>query len=234
MNALDALFSSLAIIFVATMILTVLFPAGLAYIALRVRDQRNTRPDKWLGLKTAFHLVHSIAVLMLLIGLSVSAADLMQGQLGGQPRNQQPAPQPNLFGGGGRAPLPPPPKDEFWTTAQRTAVALTASGFLFAVIFWGLLVTGTNDRRYTTVWRTFVGGRLAVGLLVVFAAVTTLGVILAQKDPKMEPVEMLSGVLIVWVPASAVHLFLFHQAARLPTEPAMAPEADDLAEAAES
>ena len=96
---------------------------------------------------------------------------------------------------------------------------LVASGSLFALIFFGLLASGTNDRSYTTVRRTFVGGRLAICLLIVFAAVTALGVTLAQKDPKMEPVEMLCGVLIVWIPASAIHLFLFHIAARLPTSP---------------
>ena len=55
--------------------------------------------------------------------------------------------------------------------------------------------------------------------MVVFTAVTALGVILAQKDPKMEPAELICGVLIIWVPATAVHLYLFHRAARLPTDP---------------
>jgi len=230
MNVLEALFSSLAILLAAAWILMVMVPVGLAYIALRVRDQRSVKPDKWLGLKTAFHLVHSLAVLLILGGLSVSAADLMQGQMGGQPRNQPAVGQQNPFVVG--RPVPPPaPKDEFWNSAQRTAAPLVASGLLFALIFWGLLASGTNDGKYTTVRRTFVGGRLAVCLLVVFAAVTALGVLLAQKDPKMEPVELVSGVLIVWVPGTAVHLFLFHRAARRPTEPGA--DASDLADADE-
>src|SRR5262245_11566186 len=140
MNALEALFGGLAVTFVIAAILTVLFPAGLAYVALRVRDSRSARPDKWLGLKTAFHLVHSLAVLLSLVGLSVSAADLMQGQMGGQPRNQQVAPQPNPFVVG--RPVPPPaPRDEFWNGDQRTAAPLVASGLLFALIFWGLLAS---------------------------------------------------------------------------------------------
>jgi hypothetical protein len=198
--------------------LPVLFiPVALAYVAVRIRDARHARPDPAIGLKSAFHLVHSLAVLMVLAGLSLSASDLMQGQLGGQPRNQ-PA-QPPFVGVGMRPPPAPPPKDEFWNTAQRSAAALVASGVLFGLIFWGMLLTGTNDRKYPIVRRTYVGARLAVCLLVVFTAVTVVGLVLAQKDPKMEPVELLAGVLIVWLPGSAVHGFLFQQAAKRPTEP---------------
>jgi hypothetical protein len=204
---------------VAGVIFFLLTPLGLAYIALRVRDARHATTDKWLGLKTAFHTVHTLAVLMVLTGLTVSAMDLMEGQLTGNPKNQPPQPQFQPGFGPPRPQPVPAPQDEFWNTAQRSAVALAATGFLFGLVFWGLLVSGTNERRYPAVRRTFVGGRLAVCLLVVFAATTVVAVVLAQKDPKLDPVEQAVGVLMVWLPGSAVHLFLFHQAARRPIEP---------------
>jgi hypothetical protein len=148
----------------------------------------------------------------------------MQGQFGGQQRNRAAALGPQFGGPGGpfvpgRPPPPPPPIDEFWNSAQRSAAALAASGVLFALVFWCLLMTRTNDRKYPAVRRTYVGGRLAVCLLVVFAAVTGMALTLAQKDLKMEPAELLTGVLIVWLPASALHMFLFQQATTRPTEP---------------
>jgi putative exporter of polyketide antibiotics len=90
------------------------------------------------------------------------------------------------------------------------------------LVFWGLL-TGTNDRRFLAVRRTFLGGRLAVCLLVVFVAVTLIAVVVAQKDPKLEPVEAATGILIVWLPAALVHALLFRLASRRPLEPPAVP-----------
>lgn len=82
-----------------------------------------------------------------------------------------------------------------------------------------MLLTGTNDRKYPAVRRSFLGGRLAICLLLVFVSITAIAVIAVQKDPKLEPVEMLIGVLIVWLPASAIHVFALRRAMGLPLEP---------------
>src|SRR5437899_11244331 len=114
MGALLNLVGSVAFVLLVLFFLILLAPVGLAYIALRLRDHRLAKSDPQLGLKTAFHLVQSLAVLMVLAGLSVSAADLMDGQLTGNPPNQQAQAQR-----GRGQPMAPPPKDEFWDTAQR-------------------------------------------------------------------------------------------------------------------
>lgn len=207
----EFLFGGIGLVVVAAVALALCLPVGLLYVALRVRDGRNTAPDPHLGLKTAYHLLHSLAVVMLLTGLSVSAADLMQGMLGGNPRN----PPPAAFG-------QVAPAAEFWTAAQRSAAALVGVGTLFALLFL-LLLTWTNNRKYPAVRRTFVGGRLAVCLLVVFTVVTLSVLILVQKNPKIDPVELLVGILLVWLPAGVVHLFLFRLASRRPLEPIPAP-----------
>jgi hypothetical protein len=211
MNNLFDLLGSIAIVFTISFLASVLIPVGLAYIALRMRDSRAKVPDPKLGLKTALHLVHSIAILMLLTGSSISAADMMQGALGGNKRN---AAQPI---GRGQAPLAPA-ADEFWNTSQRSAAALAGSGALFAILFWVLLRT-TNDRKFLAVRRTFVGGRLAIALLIVFFAVTGITLTIVQKDIKVEPVELMAGALMVWMPAAAIHMYLLHQAMKMPLEP---------------
>jgi hypothetical protein len=178
-----------------------------------VRDQKLRKPDPQLGLKTAFHVLHTMAVILLLIGLSLSVGDLLQGVLTGNQRNAGEAPI------GARRGAPPPDDDGgFWNPMQRTAAALTACGTLFTLFFW-LLLTGTNNRRYPAVQRVFMGGRLALSLLVVFLAVTTIAAISVQKNPEFEPVELLIGVLVVWTPSAVVHLLLFRRAERQPLEP---------------
>ena len=81
--------ASLLIVSGILLLLIVIAPAGLAYIALRVRDSRLTVADPQLGFKTALHALHTLAVIMVLAGLSISAGDLLQGTLSDLPRVQQ-------------------------------------------------------------------------------------------------------------------------------------------------
>lgn len=115
MDALINLFGGMFIGLSLSIFLFVLFPVGLAYVALRVRDSRAAVPDPKLGLKLAYHVIQSLAVLMVLIGLSISSADLMQGILGGNQRNAA------------------PDADEFWNVPQRSAAALVGTGALFTL-----------------------------------------------------------------------------------------------------
>ena len=202
--------ASLLIVSGILLLLIVIAPAGLAYIALRVRDSRLTVADPQLGFKAAFHTLHMLAVVMALAGLSLSAGDLLQGTLTNE---IPPANKPQL----NRRQIVEK-DDSFWTTAQRTAAALATSGFLFGLFFW-IVLTSTNDRRYPSVRRTFLGARVGLCLLIVFVAVTASGILCVQKNPDLEPVEYLTGVVIVWLPSCVVHMLLFRLTARRPLEP---------------
>jgi len=186
-----------------------LVPVALAYVVLRVRDARGPDPDPALGTKTAYHLINSLGILMALTGLTVSILDLMSGTIAPKPAGQQqpvfpPCPQPAQ-----------PAKEGGFNTAQRTAAALTGVGVLFALAFWGLL-KGTNDRRRRSVQRVFVGGRMALCLLITILAAAGLAVALVQKDPDYEVTESLLAILFVWLAAAIVHLILFRAATREP------------------
>jgi TRAP-type C4-dicarboxylate transport system permease large subunit len=87
-------------------------------------------------------------------------------------------------------------------------VALVGSGGLFAVAFWAFLL-GTNDPTQRSVRRVFVGGRMALCLLVLMITVTALVAVLIQKEPQNEAAESLLAILLVWFPASVIHLVLF-------------------------
>jgi hypothetical protein len=191
-----------AVLFAAT----ALVPLALAYVALRVRDARSPEPDPALGAKTAFHLIHSLGILMALAGLTISAIDLMSGEIAPKPfvppgiPQRQPAPAKN---------------DNGFNAAQRTAVALVGVGTLFALIFWGVLL-GTNDRTHRAVRRVFVGGRMTLCLLVTMVTIAGLVVVLIQKVPDHQLTESFLAILFVWIPAAIVHVFLFKVSTREP------------------
>lgn len=177
---------------------------ALAYVALRVQDARQTEPDPRLGMKTAFHMMHTISILLVLGGLSVFMIDLMDGAISGNKPNV--APPPNPFGGA--APPARAPRGDSFNAAQRVAVALVVSGLLFGIAFWAFLL-GTNDGTRKAVRRVFVGGRMALCLLITIVSVTGLLVVLMQKDPQHQVTEALLAMLIVWFPAACVHMILF-------------------------
>src|SRR5262249_22056158 len=119
-----------AVILFIAFAVSALYTVGLAYVALRVRDSRNDEPDPQLGMKTAFHLIHTTGILMILTGLTLSTTDLMEGTLS---KKQKPA-QPQIGAGG--VVRPGPQKDDGFNAAQRTGVALDGVGAMFALVFW--------------------------------------------------------------------------------------------------
>jgi hypothetical protein len=145
-------------------------------------------------MKLAFHTVHTTAVLIALFGASIFMYDVMDGAIG-PGRNQ-----PN-FGG-------PRVRDDGLNELKRTALALIGSGALFGVVFWAFLL-GTNDAEQRSVRRVFVGGRMALCLLITLFTVTGLIVNLAQKTSNADATETLVAMLLVWLPAGIVHMLLF-------------------------
>ena len=193
---LGAVLGATIVMFVVLGAASVLVPVALVYVALRVQDARQTVPDPKVGMKLAFHAVHTTAILIILTGLSIFMIDLMDGSI---------APGPNRPNFGGQ---PAQMKDSGLNSAKRTALALVGSGLLFGVMFWAFL-TGTNDAEQRSVRRVFVGGRLALCLLITMFTVTGLLVNLAQKTSDTRATEVLTGMLLVWFPAAIVHMLLF-------------------------
>lgn len=207
MAGLMGLIGGFVVVLIVFLAVGALVPVALAYVALRVRDARSTEPDLELGAKTAFHLIHTLGILMALAGLTVSMLDLMSGTI---------APKrgavPQLLPG---RPQPQPQDEGGFNNAQRTAAALTGVGAFFALVFWGVLL-GTNDRRHRSVKRVFTGGRMALCLIITVLTVAGLAVTLLQKDPNDELTESFLAILVVWFAAAVIHMILFREAARPP------------------
>jgi hypothetical protein len=192
MPGLAALFGGIALVLVVALTAITLLPVALAYVALRVQDSRNAEPDARLGLKTAFHMVHTLAILLILFGASIFMMDLLDGAIAKNPafRRFQPV-------GGGLNEM------------QRLAFALIISGLLFGFVFWFFLLA-TNDSKRRAVRRVFVGGRMALCLLMTMFTVTGLLIVFIQKEPNYQATEALVGLLLVWFPAMCLHMILFY------------------------
>jgi Na+/melibiose symporter-like transporter len=193
---LGAVIGATIVIMVVLGAAAVLVPVALAYVALRVQDAKQSTPDPKLGMKLAFHAVHTTAILLILTGATIFMIDLLEGAI---------APAPNAPNFGGR---PAQVNQGGLNAAQRTAFALIGSGALFAVVFWAFLM-GTNDSEQRSVRRVFGGARMALSLLITMFTVTGLIINLAQKSPEHQITEALIGMLLVWFPAGVIFMVLF-------------------------
>jgi hypothetical protein len=173
------------------------------YIALRIRDGREEHHDPELGVKSAYYLLYSAAVLLVLFGLTMSAIDLFDGALDKGGRNNQPQQVQGPFGPMNAG------KDEFWNTAQRTAWGAVFSGLLFGLTLLLMIKSGTIDSHYPAVKRMFAGGRLGFAGVVVMVTLTAIVIGFFQKEVGDKRYwEVLLAIMLVWAPAFAVHAFL--------------------------
>jgi len=216
----EALTGSLVVLSVLPLALAGL---AVAYVSLRIRDARADPPDPELGVKAAYYTFLTAGIFLALTGLSLSVIDFLGEAFEGQ-QARQPQPQfnPQFNPQQGRF-LPPPqqqqpkPDDPFDRVSQRVAWPLVVSGVLFSLLSLLLIKAGTNDARFPSARRTFVGFRLVVAGLNVMIAVTLVIELLFQKDlPSTRPYSTAIGLLIIWLPTTAIHLFLIKQYAKLP------------------
>jgi hypothetical protein len=209
--------------------------AGLAvaYIGLRLRDAKSDPSDPELGIKAAFYTFLTAGILLALTGLSLSIIDFLgEAFEGNQPKQQQQPFNPQF--NPGRLPPPPPPQqpnDPFDRVSQRVAWPLVISGVLCSLVSLLLIKAGTNDARFPAARRTFVGLRLVIAGLNVMIAVTLLIELLFQKDlATTRPYAVAVGMLIVWLPTTAIQLFLMKMYAKLPYFVPPKPKKTDFAE----
>lgn len=175
-----------------------LLALAVPYAILRVRDARTGAPDSQLGLKAALYFFYSVAIMMILFGLTVIVVDLVQ----------------DLDLGGPRAAVRQRPAEEFPNTAQRMGAAIILAGVLFVGLHFVLLKTLTDDRGPSMTRRTFLGWRFAINGIIAMFALTGLLIILFQKGEQSEMRNTMIGMLLVWAPAWVIHFSLFRVAAK--------------------
>lgn len=184
---------------------TLLLGLALPYGVLRLRSAPSADPpDPQVGLKAALYFFFSLGILLILNGLTVIAIDLVTGDDNVQ-QNFPWAQPANQFG------APAQQDEDFPNAAHRTGGAMIASGLLFVVIHWFYLVVATNNRRYPSAKRMFVGWRTAIHGVVVLLTITALLLIEFQEevpDTMGDVVNSLVAILLVWAPSWFMHLAL--------------------------
>lgn len=172
------------------------------YALLRVRNLYAERPDRQLGRKAVCHLFLSLAIVLGLAGLTLSAADLFD-RLFEPIRQARAAAQP------GATPAAPAGPTEWFNDAQRTAAALILSGLFHGTLFGLVLRLFTNDRDQPAVRRTFIGTRLVfAGVIWIVSATVALVLVLKKGDTDLQTLQTTAALGIVWGVAAGVHLWL--------------------------
>ncbi len=129
---------------------------GIPYIVLRLRDARHKRRDPQLGVKCVMHALLTLAVMLILVGLTVVMIDVVEDDY-------------NV-------------KD--WDSEyKRAGLALLASGGLHLVGLLVALFMFTNERRWPRARRAYSGIRFATCGIVLMIALTGTFLIWFQKRP---------------------------------------------------
>jgi hypothetical protein len=166
-----------------------LLALAIPYVVLRVYDSPREDHDPEIELKTVLYYFFSLSVLLLLIGLTGLAVDLIQDaekssfvQLFRNPSNL--------------------------SRVQRAALALLSIGFLGSLFHLVMLFALTNSRTFPEARRVFVGWRLlfhSLVVLVVFGVVVTNA---AQEEADEKQLRVWLGILLVWIPSWFLHFVL--------------------------
>jgi hypothetical protein len=211
--------AAVGILAITSFLPVLLIGLAFAYVSLRIRDARADPPDPELGIKSGYYFFLTASIFLALTGLTISVIDLVDEALGDKPvpGAQAQGPQFNPQGRFGPQPMPVQRNDPFESVSQRVAWPLVISGVLFSLFSVLLIRAGTNDARFPSVRRTFVGMRMAVSGINVMFGVTFLILLLFQKDlPNMRPYAAAIGLIAVWVPTTLIHIFLMKQYGKLP------------------
>lgn len=197
-----------SILFLSVLLPLVAICLAFPYIALRIRDSVEPNKDPQLGLKSAYYLLFSSALLLVLLGLTFSSIDLMNGMIDKGSKREKQQQQAEMIG------VVIEDREGIINPAQRIAGAVVISGLLFTLIFMLLIKASTNDKEFPAVKRLFAGGRFAFAGIVCMLTMTALAILAFQKEAKdkdmkeMELLEMLLAILIVWLPTFLVHFFV--------------------------
>lgn len=223
---------SLSALAVFALVPYLLLGLAIPYAVLRLRDGSGGERDPQLGLKALLYFAFSLAVLVVLSGLTVVAVDALTS-------DRPPVIPPRLAAPPGfdrtqpPAPFNPPGRRDFlgalmsgkFTAPQRTGAALTVAGLLLAALHWFLIARFTNARLRPDARRVFVGWRLAIHTVIVVFAAVALFVLFFDEVPNGQAIETVGGVALVWLPSWLIHLRLLMALSRQsPPRPQAVPE----------
>lgn len=195
--------------FLLSVIPFVLLSLAIPYAVLRLRNEEPA--DSQLGTKIGLQFFFSVAVMILLVGLTVMAVDLVNQEedWGAKPLLAKGRPV-----GVGAA------EKEWFNTAQRTGLGMVVSGLMLALFHLLVAKIMTNKVQARQVRRIFVGWRFAIQGMVLMFSVTALVVTVMQRDPflgeNIRMIKTLAAVLGVWFPFWLVHLLLLQVYSRRP------------------
>ncbi len=182
------------------------------FLSLRMKNSSlpEESRDPHLGRKFGLHLFQHVGMLLILVGLTISAVDISDQAFG----NKTPTPTgfapwsfpSNPRAGGGAAATPPPnPFNEM----QQAAAGLMLSGVLHTILFTMLILFGTNAMKYPAVGRAFHMNRTMIAGLILLT-ITTIFCMVLMKDTSKNSIglEMFSkilGVAFIWGPTALGH-----------------------------
>jgi hypothetical protein len=182
---------------------------GLAvpYSILRLRNEEPADPQ--LGIKAAVQYFYSVAILIAMTGLTIVAVDLIAGEAPDFQQNDF-----NDFDGFGND--FGEAEDGGLSAAKRIGLGMFISGLLIALLNLSFGKNLTTKAHWPRIRRIFAGCRFAVQGIVSMLVFTALMVMILQ-DGAFEPelfrvIKSFLAVLVVWVPAWGLHLYLLMQA----------------------
>lgn len=189
--------------------------AIVQYVMLRVRNSRAIPHDPQVGRKFILTYLLHLAILLLLVGLTVSSLDWSEHFFEPMVEAQQAKKIVERAKEQGEEAAPPillpavvpPPAREWFNDKQRTAAGLVASGLLHIVALWPLLRFVTNAKAFPAVGRSFVGLRLFLcGLTMMTLTTISLVGTFQKGETDLANASIVAGLAVVWCPAGIIHL----------------------------
>jgi hypothetical protein len=187
-------------VFFVSIVPFTLLALAVPYLVLRLRSEGPEDPQ--LGAKIGLQFFFSVAILLGLTGLTISAVDFLARDdlFGGGPQHRQP----------GMRPIPA--DDDGFNSAQRAALGMIISSALLALVHFLMSMVLTNSDNWWRVRRTFAGWRFVIHGVVVGFAGTVLVIMLLQKNafepPSFRAIRAVFAVLVVWTPSWLLNLVL--------------------------
>lgn len=196
--------SYLTIVFVYAAVAAALVPL-FRFGSLRVRNEAlpPAARDPQLGRKFVLCLFTHVCLMMILVGLTVSADDAIWYAV----EPMQIAEDVREGGEGGRMLAVARPPKKWWNGQQRMAAALVLSGLIHGGLAWASLFFLTNQRRQPGVARSFVVLRFGLcGLLLLIGNTLALIMLLSEGKTDYRVLSVYFAVIGVWGPAMLGHL----------------------------
>jgi len=181
---------SLTVILLAALPWAAIPLAGL-YALLHWRNSRLARRDTQLGLKFAFHLVFSVALVLGTIGANIVVMDLLGSSV------SYGLPETSRFG-----------------------IAMAAAGFIVAAASYWLISSHSNDQKWPATRRMFTGIRFVIGSGAVFISFILFILAILDEFIDLDDDFRVSGAtLLIWLAFTALHALMLMRDTRRPDLP---------------